>query len=157
MVPVDRTGRIDTLRALQRLLDSAFRVPGTRIRFGWDPILGLFPWVGDVATALFACGLVLHAHQMRLPRVVQLRMVMNVAIDVLVGLVPFLGDVADVFWKANTRNMALLEGHVRQPRSATPGDYLFVAGVILAILAVAALPVLVLYWLFHAVFQRPLI
>ena len=152
---MDTTGRIEALRALQRLLDSAFRVPGTRIRFGWDPILGLFPWVGDVATALFACGLVLQAHQMRLPRVVQLRMVMNVAIDVLIGLVPFLGDIADVFFKANTRNMALLESHVRQPRPASPGDYFFVAGVILAILTVAAIPVLVLYWLFHAILQRP--
>ena len=156
-VDSDRTVRIERLRAVQRLLDSAFRVPGTRVRFGWDPILGLFPWVGDVATALLACGLVLQAHQMRLPRVVQLRMVLNVAIDVVVGLVPLLGDVADVFWKANTRNMALLERHAGELRPATAGDYFFVAGVLLAILAVAALPVLVLYWLFHAVLQRPLI
>lgn len=138
-------------------MDNAFRVPGTRIRFGWDPIIGLLPWVGDVATALLACALVLQAHQMRLPRVVQLRMVLNVGIDVLVGLIPLFGDVADVFWKANSRNMALIERHAGTGRSASPGDYVFVAGVLLAILAVAALPLLVMYWLLHAVLHRPVI
>ncbi len=145
------------LRVWQRLLDSQFRVPGTNIRFGWDPILGLIPWAGDVVTAFFACALVVHAHQMRLPRVVQLRMLMNVGIDVLVGVVPFAGDVADLFWKANSRNMAILEAHAARPRPATAADWLFVGGVIAAILLVALVPIAVMYWLLHAVLHRPLI
>lgn len=152
---MDQPGRLETLRTLQRLLDNAFSVPGTRIRFGWDPILGLIPWVGDVATALLACGLVVQAHRMRLPRVVQLRMVLNVAIDVLAGLVPLVGDVADVFWKANTRNLALLERHAVDARPARAGDYLFVAGVLLVVVAIAAVPVIVLYWLVDVVVSRP--
>jgi hypothetical protein len=149
--------RLETLRALQRLLDTAFRVPGTSIRFGWDPIVGLIPWVGDVLTALFACALVVQAHQMRLPKVVQLRMLMNVGIDVLVGVVPFAGDIADVFWKANTRNLAILERHAMMPQPATAGDRLFVGVVLLAILLIALLPIAVMYWFLHAVLHRPLI
>jgi len=122
-------------------------VPGTNIRFGWDPIIGLVPWLGDVTAALFACVLVVAAHRMAVPRVVQLRMLLNVIIDVLIGLVPVAGDIADVFWKANTKNMALIERHAHGPQRATPGDWLFVLGILLAIVAVAALPLIVVYWI----------
>jgi len=129
------------------LLDEAFRVPGTSIRFGWDPIIGLVPWVGDLLTALFSCAIVVQAHRMRLPRVVQLRMLLNIGIDVVVGIVPVVGDIADVFWKSNTMNFALLERHAAEVRPATLGDWLFVAGVLGAVLAMAILPLVVLYWL----------
>lgn len=154
---MDHTSRLQVLRAWQRWLDSRYRVPGTSIRFGWDPIIGVVPWVGDVVTALFACALVFQAHQMRLPKVLQLRMLVNVGIDVLVGIVPFFGDVADVFWKANTRNMMILEAHAAQPRPATAGDWLFVLGVVAVLLLVALVPIAVMYWLLHAVLHRPLI
>jgi hypothetical protein len=101
--------------------------------------------------------LVAQAHQMRLPRVVQLRMVMNVGIDVLVGLVPLAGDVADVFWKANARNMAILEAHAANPRPASAADWLFVLGILALVLLVALIPIAVMYWLLHAILQRPLI
>jgi hypothetical protein len=135
------------LRSMQWWLDEAFRVPGTSIRVGWDPIIGLVPWVGDLLTALMSCAIVFHAHQRRLPRIVQLRMLMNVAIDLLVGAVPIVGDAADVFWKSNSMNMALLERHADEVRPASAGDWLFVAGVIAAILAVALVPLVVVYWL----------
>lgn len=151
---MDQTRRLDALRSLKRFLDEAFRVPGTTLRFGWDPIIGLVPWVGDVLTALFSCGIIVQAHNMRVPRVVQLRMLMNVAIDLLMGVVPFVGDVADVFWKSNSRNFRLLERHAPEPRPATAADWLFVIGVIVAVLAVAAVPLAVMYWLVHALMNR---
>jgi hypothetical protein len=149
--------RVQSLRKLQYFLDSAFRVPGTNFRFGWDPIIGLIPWVGDLLTAVMSCAIVVQAHQMRMPRVVQLRMLLNVAIDVVLGIVPFAGDIADVFWKSNTKNLAMLERHVARPRPATAGDWVFVILVLAAIVAVAVVPVLVMYWLLHAVFGRPLL
>ena len=139
------------LRSLQRLLDDAFRVPGTSIRFGWDPLIGLVPWIGDVLTAIFSCAIIVQAHHMRVPRVVQMRMVLNVAIDVLVGVVPLIGDVADVFWKSNAKNFALLERHAAQPQPATIGDWLFVAGIVAVVVAIAAIPLVVMYWLGYAV------
>ena len=86
--------RMIALRSLQRLLDDAFRVPGTTIRFGWDPLIGLVPWAGDVLTAVLSGAIILQAHHLGVPRVVQLRMIANVAIDVLVGAIPVIGDVA---------------------------------------------------------------
>lgn len=138
---------LERLRTLQRLLDSAFRIPGTNIRFGWDAIVGLVPWAGDVATGLLACAFLVQANQMRLPRIVQLRMLINVAIDILIGFVPVAGDVADVFWRANTRNLALLERHAREPQPARPGDWLFVFGIVAALFALLSLPLLVVYWI----------
>jgi len=137
------------LRSLQRLLDEAFRVPGTSLRFGWDPLVGLIPWAGDVLTAVLSCAIILQANHLGVPRVVQLRMVMNVAIDVIAGVIPVFGDVADVFWKSNTKNFALLERHAAQPHPATPGDWLFVGGMIAAVALIAAVPLIVMYWLVH--------
>jgi hypothetical protein len=147
-VNLDR--RLRSLRSLQRLLDEAFHLPGTTLRFGIDPIIGLLPWVGDVLTAVLSCAILMQAHHMGLPRVVQLRMLLNIGIDVLIGVVPLVGDVADVFWKSNTRNLALLETHAAEVRPPSLGDWLFVGGVILTIVAIAALPLVVMYWIVHA-------
>lgn len=138
---------IETLRKLQWWLDEAFRVPGTSIRVGWDPIVGLVPGAGDLLTALLSCAIVLHAHRLRVPRVVQLRMLFNVAIDLLVGVVPFVGDAADVFWKSNSMNMALLERHAGRMRAPSAGDWLFVGAILAAIVAVALVPLVMVYWL----------
>jgi C4-dicarboxylate transporter len=103
-----------TLAALRKwsvLLDSAFRVPGTNFKFGLDPLLGLVPGIGDLTTPFFATLLLLHAVRLRIPRVVQLRMLMNAAIDLGIGVVPVVGDLFDFGWKANVRNLALLERH----------------------------------------------
>jgi hypothetical protein len=143
----DPERRMRALRSMQWWLDEAFRVPGTSIRVGWDPIIGLVPWAGDLLTALLSCAIVVHAHRLRLPRIVQLRMLLNVAIDLLIGAVPFVGDAADVFWKSNSMNMALLERHASEARPASAGDWLFVAGILAAIAAVAVVPLFVVYWL----------
>jgi hypothetical protein len=145
-----------TLRKLKYLLDEAFRIPGTRIRVGWDPIVGLVPWIGDLVTALLSCAIIVQAHRMRIPRLVVLRMLLNVAIDMAAGALPLVGDVADVFWQSNSKNFALLERHADEVKPATLGDWLFVAGVLAAVFAVALAPLVVLYWLVHAVVGRTL-
>jgi hypothetical protein len=139
-----------TLAALRKwsvLLDSAFRVPGTNLTFGLDPILGLIPWLGDLTTPLFAGLLLLHAVRMRIPRVVQLRMVINAAIDLLIGIVPVVGDLFDFGWKANVMNLALLERYAHPGSKASRGDWIFVAVVIGALFAIAVTPFVVVAWL----------
>jgi hypothetical protein len=136
------------------LLDSAFRIPGTGIRFGLDAIVGLIPGLGDISTPAFAALLLMQAVRMRLPVVVQARMVLNAAFDMLIGLVPILGDLADIGWKANLKNLALLERHARPGVPPARGDYLFV-WVFLAFLAlIAVTPVVLIVWLLS---QRGLI
>jgi hypothetical protein len=150
LVQFSSAGAFNRLRAFQRLLDEAFRVPGTSFRFGWDPIIGLVPWAGDVLTALLSLAIVVQAHRMRVPRIIQMRMLLNVVIDVCLGIVPIVGDVADVFWKSNSKNMALLERHEAAVRPATFGDWLFVVGIVAAVIAVALVPLVVVYWLVNA-------
>jgi hypothetical protein len=149
-VDVDR--RLNALRKLQHLLDDAFCVPGTNVRFGWDPIVGVVPWLGDDLTAVLSCAIVVQAHHMRVPRVVQLRMLGNLAIDMVVGVLPLVGDVADAVWKSNTRNMALLERHAQEGQPATTGDWVFATGLVLAVVAMAIVPLLVVYWIYRSVF-----
>ncbi len=139
-----------TLQALRKwsvLLDSAFRVPGTQMTFGLDPIIGLIPGLGDLTTPFFSALLLLHAVRLRIPRVVQLRMVMNAAIDLAIGLIPVAGDFVDFGWKANVRNLALLEQHARPGAKATADDWAFVTVVLLLLVVVAVIPLLFAAWL----------
>jgi hypothetical protein len=138
---VDRTRRLGFLRRWSRLMDSAYRVPGTQIRFGWDPIVGLVPGVGDVATASFAVTILYHAYLLGVPKVVMGRMLLNILLDLAVGLVPFAGDVADVAWKSNSANLALLERHERPGVKPTSGDW---AVVLIAMVLVGGMLALVL-------------
>jgi hypothetical protein len=138
---IDRARRIEFLRRWSRLMDSAYRVPGTAIRFGWDPIVGLIPGAGDVATSSFAVVVLYHAYRLGVPRVVLARMMLNTLIDLAVGLVPFAGDVADIAWKSNTLNLALLERHERPGVKPSSGDW---AVVLLAFVVVGGALALVL-------------
>jgi len=135
------------LRRWAVLLDSVFRVPGTRIRFGLDAIIGLVPGLGDFSAPVFAAVLIATGFRMRIPAVVQARMVLNAALDMLMGLVPLLGDLADVAWKANLRNLALLERHARPGVLPSRGDYVFVYVFIGMLVFVAIVPVALAVWL----------
>ena len=145
-----READIRTLAALRKwsvLLDSAFHVPGTRLKFGLDPIIGLIPGVGDLTTPLFSALLLLHAVRLRIPRVVQLRMVLNTAIDLVTGAIPVVGDLFDFAWKANVRNLALLERYAQPGAQARPDDWAFVAVVLLLLAVITLVPLLLFAWL----------
>jgi hypothetical protein len=114
--------QLERLRALSRLLDNAFVIPGTRYRFGLDPLIGLVPGLGDAVSAILSGYIILQASRLGAPRSVVTRMIANVALDTLVGWIPILGDLFDVAWKSNLRNMALLESHVGQPAAARAGS-----------------------------------
>ena len=132
--------RLAALRRIAELLDSAFVVPGTNYRIGLDPIIGLIPMIGDLASPVFTIGLLWQAYDLGIPKVVQLRMIVNAAIDGLVGAIPFVGDLFDFGWKANEWNLALLELHAYEERHAAAGDWIFVVAMIALLIAIAALP-----------------
>ena len=134
--------RLEALRNVAQLLDSAFLVPGTNYRIGLDPIVGLVPIVGDLISPLFTVGILWQARELGVPKVVQFRMIFNVAIDSLLGMFPVVGDLFDFAWKANNMNMALLETHAAEERQATPGDWVFVIAMIVLLLVIAAVPFL---------------
>jgi hypothetical protein len=111
------------LRWWADLLDSKFRIPGTNVRFGIDPILSLVPGIGELASPLFTALILTQALRQRVPAVVILRMVINAVIDAAVGAVPVAGTVADVFWRANKMNLELLEQHAGGRPLPRKSDY----------------------------------
>jgi hypothetical protein len=133
-------------RALTRLLDSAAKIPGTGIRFGLDPILGLVPGLGDVAGAVLSGYLVLLAQRMGAPRSVVLRMLANVAVDTVGGTVPILGDAFDVAFKSSSRNLALLERSLDMPTETKRASWLLVGATLagLTLLAIGGIVVALL-------------
>lgn len=102
------------------LMDARFRVPGTRIRFGLDPIIGLLPGIGDALGLALSLYVVVEAIRLGVSRRVLFRMLRNVALEALVGVVPVLGDVFDIGFKANLRNATLLRNHIEDRLRPTP-------------------------------------
>lgn len=127
---------------LTRWLDDAIRVPGTNIRFGLDSIIGLLlPGVGDTVTGVGSLTLLFVALRRGVPSVAMARMVFNIGIDALVGSVPVLGDLFDVAWKANRKNLELIESYKEDPdRKPSLADYALVVGAFLIVALSIALP-----------------
>ena len=138
--------RLDLLRRWSTQLDSVFEIPGLGIRFGWDPILGLLPGLGDMVTPLYSIAIVVTGMQLGIPRVVQLRMLLNVILDAVVGAVPIVGDAFDVAWKANDWNMRLLERHAWEERPPSRGDWGFVFAIATLMLSAIAVPLVTLWF-----------
>ena len=110
--PQSRAQRIARLDGLATLLDTAFFIPGTNIRFGIDAMIGLVPGIGDAITTAMSLYIIHEARQLGAPRHLIARMLANVLLDGVVGAVPLLGDAFDVMYRANRRNMALLRNHL---------------------------------------------
>lgn len=126
------------LRRTAELLDAAVRIPFTPWRIGLDGLIGLVPGAGDVVGAVLAGGIVLQAMRLGAPSGLLLRMLANVALDAVVGEVPILGDLFDIGFKVNLRNVALLERHLADPRGAQAAGRRFLLVVVLAVALIAA-------------------
>ena len=108
---IDKRAAVARLDALARLFDTAFILPGTKIRFGVESIMRLVPGIGDAAASALSCWLLYEAKRLDIPNAVFARMVTNVAIEGVIGAVPFVGDLFDVGFRANRRNVNLLREH----------------------------------------------
>lgn len=146
-----RAARLNRLRRLSFLLDNAIGIPGTRFRFGLDPIIGLIPGGGDTAGLILSSFIVLEAAKMGASKSLLGQMAWNILLETLVGSVPVAGDVFDAAWKSNVKNIELLENHLHLPhpmRSRNRGfALLLIAGLFVALAGCIVLSVLVLRWL----------
>lgn len=134
-------------RALARLLDTIVRVPGTEIRLGLDPLLGLVPGVGDLLGGALSAYVLVLAARSGASTTVLVRMLGNLGLDALVGAVPLLGDLFDVGFKANARNVALLERHLASPRATARASGAIVAAVVVAALLLVVGGIAATVWL----------
>lgn len=107
----ERVRRLRRIRGIARLMDTAIRIPGTGIRFGADSILGLIPGIGDAGSALVGLVIINEARRLGVPNPVLFRMLANIGVDTLGGSVPIIGDLFDVYYKSNWRNLELLLDH----------------------------------------------
>ena len=139
--------KLARLRSLSHLLDNAIRVPGTDRRFGLDPLLGLIPGAGDVVAGCLSAYIVIEAARMGVPRELLRKMGANIVLEIGVGTVPVLGDLFDVAWKANARNVALLEEHLADDIESDRVSPWFVALVVLAIVLAVVATVGLSVWL----------
>lgn len=119
-MPHPRDAELDRLDRLAHGMDAAFRIPGTRLRIGADSIIGLVPGIGDALALAPAAWIIWRARQLGVPRSLQAQMVGNAAIDGLIGSIPLVGDLFDVGWKANLRNVRLLRDHFQVLDEAPP-------------------------------------
>ena len=153
--------KMSTLRRLRRLsnlLDNAIPIPGTSYRIGLDPLIGLLPGGGDFVGTALSAYIVLEAARMGVPRATLQQMVWHIVVDTVSGVVPVLGDLVDVTWKANVKNIALLEEHldVTPAQSARKKvDWLFLGlllgGLLLVVFTIAVISAMLLRWLWGVI------
>ena len=147
-----------SLDDLARYLDGLFRIPGTNWRFGLDALIGLVPNVGDTLTSFASFYILFAGVRYGVPKITLLRMAFNIAVDYLVGSIPFLGDAFDFVWKANQQNMNLIRTRASGHGKGKTSDYVFVFGLIFLLIAILVGSIvvsgLILIWVLTS---RPLI
>jgi hypothetical protein len=151
IISIDSTGRVQSveaadavgtrkrLRQLAWLLDSSIPIPGTRFSVGVDAVIGLLPFVGDLIGVLLSSYIMSEAVRLGAPKLVLMRMAFNVGVEGVIGIVPMLGDAFDAAWKANQRNVRLLDAWLDRPTKTERANRLFGVSLILAVAAVLAL------------------
>lgn len=152
---VQREQSKDKLSRLAWLMDSSFRIPGTQIRFGLDGLIGLIPGIGDALGAIISSHILTQAAHLGVPKPILLKMAFNIGFDAVLGIIPVLGDVSDFVWKANQRNVKLLNDYLEQPERTVTHSRFFVG--ILGLLAfsvvvlIGILGFLLMRWLWLSV------
>lgn len=147
----DDARRLRRLHGVAHLMDDAFKIPILGIRIGLDPLLGFLPGAGDVLGATFSGWMVITAARMGASPTVILRMLLNLGVDALLGAVPLLGDLFDWTFKANRRNLRIVEAHLQDPEANRRQSVLVVAGSVLGVLALLAALAGIVGWVASAV------
>lgn len=142
---------IEWIERFSRLMDSKFLIPGTKIRFGIDPILSLFPVIGDLITYFISGLLIYTMHNHGASRKVVIRMIANSTLDTIIGAIPLVGTFFDIFYRANDRNVRLLKEHYFEGKHQGSGNGILIAISLAALLIVAA-AVYGIWKLFEAIF-----
>lgn len=143
----------DPLIALvARLMDTAFSIPGTKIRFGLDPILGLLPGLGDTVTGLISLALIAQSARAGVPNIILARMAANAFLNSAVGSIPVVGDAFSVYFKSNVKNYDLLQKHAGTRQRSTAKDWVFVVGLLFGLILLMVLIIAGAWTILHKLF-----
>ena len=138
------------LEHIAALLDDMFRIPGTKIRFGLDALIGWIPGIGDAMAGIASFLIVFAAWRRGVPSITLVRMIANVLLETTLGAIPVAGDIFHVVWKANRRNYRLLIREKEQPGSNTRRDWMFLTIILFTALAAAGIPIGILLWMLRS-------
>ena len=142
----------DGLESLSKYLDDWVKIPVVGWRFGLDALIGLIPNVGDTVTSFASFYILVAGVRYGVPKITLLRMAFNIGLDYVVGAIPFVGDAFDFFWKSNKQNMDLIRERGTGRGQGTTGDYIFVFGMILLLIAILVGSILVSLYILGTVF-----
>ncbi|PYL71264.1 MAG: DUF4112 domain-containing protein [Verrucomicrobia bacterium] len=140
-------------RWLALIMDEFLRFPGTKIRFGLDPIIGLLPGIGDVASAIISAVALVHAARCGVPKILLARMAMNILVNEVVGIIPGLGDAFSFWFKSNVRNYELLRRYAAAPERSRRGDWIFLLAVLTLFFIIACVGLFVSLLVLQAIWQ----
>jgi Domain of unknown function (DUF4112) len=143
----------ENARQIAWWLDSALVIPGTNFRIGLDALIGLIPVLGDLIGMAISGYLVMTAARLGVPRVVLMRMLLNVGTDVVLGAVPVAGDVLDAAWRANAKNARLLEQTLADPKATGRSSFWIVFGMLAALLALCVGSIVLTVWLVRLIIR----
>ena len=153
-----RQGLEPLFKWLAFIMDEIIRVPGTNFRFGLDPLIGLIPGIGDTSSALVSAFALVQAVRLGVPKVLLMRMALNILVNEVVGIVPVVGDAFSFWFKSNARNYEIIKTHRLGPSVPRKGDWLFVISALVVLVAVVvvgiALSFLVLGAMVRLLFGR---
>jgi len=130
-----KKARLELARLVAFFLDDFFTLGNTKFKFGLDPLLGLVPGLGDLSGALASALMLITAASQGIPKIVQLRMALNVLINTMFGMLPIVGDAFSFYYKSNRRNYQLLLKHAEQSRTSTKGDWIWVGALLTVLFA----------------------
>lgn len=147
-----RQNYLAVARLLAQVLDRGIRLPGTGLRIGLDPLIGLIPGFGDAVVSLAGSMLLFLAAQLQVPKIVLVRMSVNIALNGVIGSIPLFGDLFSLWFQSNVRNVELLERHVTPTgRASTFWDWVFVAGLFAGIISLFIGAVAGVIWFVHLI------
>lgn len=139
---------VSQLKSLSYLLDESIKIPFTNYRIGLDPIIGFLPGAGDYLGAILSGYIVLQSARLGVNKATLSRMAINIITETLIGTIPILGDFFDANWKANTKNMELLNAHLEQPKKTKKADILFVVLLLTALLFILIISSIITFLIF---------
>jgi hypothetical protein len=145
-----RQGLEPLFKWIALIMDEVIRVPGTKFRFGLDPLIGLIPGIGDTSSALVSAFALIQAVRVGVPKILLARMSLNILVNEIVGIVPVVGDAFSFWFKSNARNYEIIKNHRLGSEVARRSDWIFVIGILVLLVAIVCAGLLITLFILGA-------
>jgi hypothetical protein len=155
VLPPEERGKRQALEPLFKwlayIMDEVIRVPGTQFRFGLDPLLGLIPGIGDTSSALVSAFALIQAVRLGVPKLLIMRMALNILLNEIIGVVPGIGDAFSFWFKSNARNYEIIKHHRLGTNAPKRSDWLFVIAILLLLFVIVCVGIAISFLLLGAI------